>query len=66
MIFWVFLLHVMRQLNGCEWKVLVTSFQFLYTDEMILHQGTDFHERSYTLQMTNYGTQLVQKMSEIS
>jgi len=33
---------------------------------MIFHQGTEFYERSYTLKMTKYGTQLVQKMSEIS
>jgi len=27
---------------------------------MVLHQGTEFYESSYTLQMTKYGTQHVQ------
>jgi len=46
--------------------MLVTSSQFLYTNEKVLHKGTEFYECSYTLQMSKYGTQLAQQMSEMS
>jgi len=53
------------KLDYWEWKLLIISSQFLYTDEMILHQWKTFFERYFPLQITMYGIQLVQQMTEM-
>jgi hypothetical protein len=54
------------KLDSWEWKLLIISSQFVYTNELILQLWTTFYESFYPLRMTKFEIQRVQQMTEMA